>query len=229
MSFDIQRKLNIIENAKENPEKVLTELFTKDVSDNKLLREIEIQKEEAFIYLAECVCKIEAFSDCILKFDGTHLFVYVRSIREALHDGLFHKEDKIIKIDTCKKQYKICTIDVDFYKEIINKEYELTALPICDFLLQAKNYNIFTRIKTVIFLSPQNIQMLWEKLRRFVILDPKFYLFSCRKSVEKTANYCIAQIEEKNEKHKRNYNMRLEVQKYYRQDAPEHMNMIYEK
>ena len=57
---DMRNKLDIMETAKEHPERILTELFCPPDS-SEYMQDIVIQGKTASAYLTECMGKIPAF------------------------------------------------------------------------------------------------------------------------------------------------------------------------
>lgn len=222
MSIEIQeaRKiLDILEQIANNPQLILTDLFSKDSNTYSLLYEIDMQGKRYSEYIPEYLQFLDVFSDTIIGVWGDSLHICVSSLKH----GDYQDKDRIINIDLSKKTYRFHHETINNYTSIMEKEYKLETYELSDFWKKFENFTIKKRLKGA-FSSLVSDKKFHVRLSDFIYL-----LIVPRKKID----YTLAKVKEENrEKNERSlyfYNERIALQNFYKENASAQIEKIRRK
>lgn len=222
MSIELQearKKLDILEELTNNPELILTNLFNEGVSDSNFLYQVNIKGKYILDYLIEHLKTLHIFDETLLKFQSYELHIYFHSLKYGRYKQ-FQSEDKIIKLNIDKRTYELCDKDIQRYSDVMDKVYELEVCELPEFWKKYENFTLKNRVKNA-FMS-----LLTDKKLHIRLLDFIFTLIVAKKKIDTALNKEREKVNSKNAHNQSYYDERVDLQNYYKENAPNHISKI---
>jgi hypothetical protein len=219
---EARKKLDILERLANNPELILTELYTEGVSGSNFLYQINVNGKYILDYLQNYLSTLPVFSDCKVSEAAWELKVKVDPLRIGEYTD-YISDDEIIKIDLDKHTYKIIHKNIKAYEKIMNEKYELEVKELDHFFKQFMNLTLKKRI------SNSCKSLISKKKLKFKLYDSVMWYFISNKKIKAKLAEEIESIDNWNAYNKKEYDEKVEQQKYYLQYAPNHINNIKHK
>lgn len=216
MGIELQKakeKLDMIEKLANNPELILTDLYSKGLSDSNFFYQVHVKGKYLLEYLTDYLEKQSVFNNTIIKLDYHKLNIYIPSLKRKPQE--FQQDDKIMKIDIEKRTYVLCDDFLEKYKRIMNANYELELCELSDFWKQFEDLSFKNRIKNT-FKELGSKHKLNVKLSNFL-----FFLIVREKTVQPSLDKEKKRIDDKNKHNLDIYNSNIELQKFYNKKAPD--------
>lgn len=219
---EARKKLDTLEKLANNPELILTDLFTEGVSGSNFLYQINIDNKYILDYLKEYLQKISVFSDCIITNSSYDFYIYIKSLKIGEYSK-YNSNDCIIRINADQRTFKIINRCIEDYEAIMNKKYIKGIKKLDEYWARFQNLNFKKRIINAINSFSSNKKFYVK------ILDFLFWLKIKQSKVDIKLNQKINEINESNKYNEKLYNEEIERQNYYLQYAPKHIQKIREK
>lgn len=224
MSIELQKakeKLDVLEKIRDNPDLILTDLFTGREEDI-FLWQVNVDGKMFSQFLIECLSSIDMFNDPALtiaafalpEIDISTFGLYSHGYNESWAKG----QDKILSINTEKKTYKLHDARIRYYMDIISKEYEMSVYDLDDFWKRYENFTFKKRAREV-----------FRCLRKDRMRDCIYLLTISKKKTDAMVEEQRRKVTEKNERSRKFFNEKIEMQNYYKEQAPEHINFMRTK
>lgn len=223
MSIELQearKKLDVLEELTNNPELILTNLFGEGgVSDSNFLYQVNIKGKYILDYLIEHLKTLHIFDETLLKFQSYELHIYFPSLKYGEYKQ-FQSEDKIIKMNIGKRTYKLCDKDIQRYSDVMDKVYELEVCELPEFWKKYENFTLKNRVKNA-FMS-----LLTDKKLHIRLWDFIFTLIVTKKKIDTALNREREKVNSKNVHNQSHYDEQVDLQNYYKENAPNHISKI---
>lgn len=219
---EARHKLDILEKLASDPKLIFTDLFSYGLSDSNFLYQIEINDKYILDYFKECILNLPVFKDCIVKNNSYYFFVYLPHLKIGKYSD-FVSEDKIVKIDANNRKFKIITESIDNYDSVINKKYTCERKELGEFWRRFKDLSFKNRVKNA-FKS-----LVSEKKFYIRIMDFIFWFTVTKNKINSALGREQAKIDSSNIYNKKLYEENIEIQEYYKQYAPSHIEFIKNK
>lgn len=219
---EVRKKLDVLEELTNNPELILTNLFSEGVSGSNFLYQVNIKGKFILDYLIEHLKTLHIFDETLLKFQSYELHIYFPSLKYGKYKQ-FQSEDKIIKLDIDKKTYKLCDKDIQKYSDVMEKVYELEVCELPEFWKKYENFNLKNRVKNA-FMS-----LLTDKKLHIRVWDFIFILTVTKKKIDTALYREREKVNSKNTRNQNYYDEQVDLQNYYKENAPNHISMIQYK
>ena len=129
-----------------------------------------------------------------------------------------------MNINLEKRTYKIINKCIGDYKAIMSNDYVFEQKELTDFFKKYENYTLKQR-----FLTAYKNLMNKNKTKIVRMQDCLFSLFVSKKYIQKCLNDEYKRIDEINKRSKKIYDKNIELQNFYLQKAPIHINKIEQK
>lgn len=216
---EARRKLDILEKITNNPELVLTELFTEGVSGSNFLYQIKVKDKYILDYLKDHLSTLQVFSYCKISNSGYEITITVNPLRIGEYSK-YIGNDNILRIDADKRTFKILNKDILKYEKVMEEKYELEKKELPEFWNKFKDLTLKKRACNSLKSLVSN-KMLHIRLYDFVM-----WYFVSNKKIKNKLNEVIEQLNETNDYNLKRYNEQIEQQNYYREHAPKHIEFI---
>jgi hypothetical protein len=115
-----RRKLDILEQLVNNPNLLLTDLFTDGVSGINFLYQVNVNGKYILEYLKDYLKRIPVFNGCTVKCESYNIGIYI----DSLKNSTYFQQKKIISIDADKRTFKVIERYINEYLEVMKKDYE---------------------------------------------------------------------------------------------------------
>lgn len=219
---DARKKLDILEKLTNNPELILTDLYSEGVSGVNFLYQVNVKGKHILDYLVDYLKTLHIFDGTFPEFQSCDLNVYVPALEHEEHQQ-FQFKDKIMKINIDKKTYKLCDRDIQGYLDVMSKIYKLQICELSDFWMKYKNFTFKNRVKNA-FKSLINKKNLHIRLWDFI-----FILFVSKKKINAALDREIEEVDSRNKCNQKHFNKQIDLQNYYIENAPSHITTIRSK
>lgn len=216
--IEVKKKIDIFEKTINNPELLLSEEIVTDIDSYNLLINITLNGKDYFDYLIDYLSKINVFADTKIRLDINKIIISIPSLDK------YKKNDVIMSINLEKRTYRIINKCIGDYKTIMSKDYVFEQKGLDDFFKKYENYTLKQRF----FTAYKNL-MNKNKTKIVRMQDCLFSLFVSKKYIQKCLNNEYKRIDEINKRSKKIYDKNIELQNYYLQKAPNHINKIEQK
>ena len=225
MSIELQearKKLDILEKLTNNPELILTDLFSNSVSDNNFLYQVNVNGRYILDYLVDYLKTLDVFNDSFIKLQSHDIHIYIPSLKYGEYQNL-QSDDKIMKIDIDNRTYRLCYESIEKYTDTMSKEYKLEICELSDFWKKYENFGFKNRVKNA-FMSLTTDKKLHIRLWDFI-----YILIVSKKKVNAALNREREKVNRKNERNLKYYNEHVDLQNFYKENAPMQIDMIHKK
>lgn len=216
--IEVKKKIDIFEKAINNPELLLSEEIVTDIDSYNLLIDITLNGKDYFDYLIDYLSKINVFAETKIRLDINKIIISMPSFDE------YKRNDIIMNINLEKRTYKIINKCIGDYKAIMSNDYVFEQKELTDFFKKYENYTLKQR-----FLTAYKNLMNKNKTKIVRMQDCLFSLFVSKKYIQKCLNDEYKRIDEINKRSKKIYDKNIELQNFYLQKAPIHINKIEQK
>ena len=214
--------LDILERLVNNPELIMTELFTEGVTDCQFLYQVNVNGKYILDYLNEYLKTLPVFNDTDIQIAHCLLYISVPALRCERYPRLQIK-DRILIVDIYERTYEFYKYDIKTYTDEMNNDYELKTYELSKFWKKYENFTLKNRIKNA-FLSLTTNKSLHVRLSDFV-----FILFVSRKKIDDAVNNERKEVEKNNKWRREDYERNVALQNFYKKYAPDHIAMIRSK
>lgn len=215
---EAKRKIEVLEQLKNNPKLIFTDLFSEGVEGLIFLQQISIDEKSVSNLVKKCIQSFAPFKDCIIKNNGQNVTVQVRTIRPE-SDYTILGYDDFMEINLEKKQYYICDRWLKRYEEIINATYVYNPKVLPDIYKQFESKSLSEHFHDVI----NGDTTLREKIRWLTRTSKK------KKEIRQKIAFEKEHIKYTNAFMKSNYEHNVSKQAFYKKSAPAHIEMIKQK
>ena len=219
---EARKKLDIIEKCANNPNLILTDLFSERVSGSNFLYQVNIDGKYILDYLVDYLKTLPVFEWCSLKCNAYDLKVYAPALKYGKHKE-FQSDDLIVKVDMDKKTYKLCLREIKNYENIMNNVYEFTPYELSDFWKQFEDLTLKKRTKNAFAALSTN------KKLHIRVYDFFFHFCVSKNNVEDALKREKDKIERNNDSKLKFYNEDIDRQKFYIENAPDYIEKIKNK
>lgn len=227
MSISIQeayKKLDVLQQMADNPQLIMTDLFSKGVSDMNFLYQVNINGKYILDYLKEHLQKIPVFKDCIVEIKGTDVYVDISGLKFGKYSNL-QNNDHVIKFNIDDKEYRIISDGVIKYQHVMSKTYELEAHDIDGYWRQFEDLSLISRIKKA-FASLRSSKKKYVRIQDFFFW---LYLPLKKSKVTGALQKQYDKVESNNKWAKERYEEDIAKQKFYLENAPKQIETIIKK
>lgn len=221
--IEAKKKLDIFENIINNPELLLSEEIVTDIDSYNLLMNITLNGKDYFDYLIDYFSRINVFADTNIRLKNKDEDINKITIAMPSLDE-YKKNDVIMNINLENHTYRIINECICDYKTIMSKDYVFEQKEIDDFFRKYENYTLKQRF----FTAYKNL-MNKNKTKIVRMQDCLFSLFVSKKYIQTCLNNEYKRIDEINKRNKKFYDKNIELQNFYLQKAPNHINKIEQK
>jgi hypothetical protein len=219
---EARKKLDILERLADNPELILTELFTEGASGSNFLYQVRVNNKYILDYLKEYLSKLSVFADCNISNNSYELKISLEPLRIGEY-AKYISNDNIIKIDANERTYKILNKDIDEYEKVMNEKYELEVKELDNFWNQFVDLTFKKRINN-------SFKSLVSKKRLHIRLcDSIWWYFVSNKKIKAKLTEETEKLNDDNKYNKKRYEEQIEQQNYYFKYAPDHIESIKSK
>lgn len=114
VSISIQeayKTLDTLQQMADNPELIMTGLFSKGVSDMNFPYQVNINGKYIFDYLKEYLQKIPVFKDCVVRICSADVYIGIPGLKYGKYNE-FQTNDNIIKFNIIGRGYTIISGEV---------------------------------------------------------------------------------------------------------------------
>lgn len=222
---EARKKLDIIEQLTNNPQLILTDLYSDDISGRNFLYQINVHGKYIMDYLREHLMSIHPFTDCVIKNDSSTFSFYLPALKENQYLK-YEGDDLIARISVDDKTYKIFSDCVSKYEEVMTKEYTLTEVQLSNWWKRFTDLSIKNRLHQAYDVIHSDKKILVK------ILDLRFWLIMTnkrRKQIAEALEREYNKINQSNIWHKKEYDKHIDIQKYYLEQAPTQIEKIRTK
>lgn len=224
MSIELQearKKLDILEKIANNPELIMTDVFSEDTESINFLYQVKINEKHILEYFTDYLGTLHIFNNTLLKFRDNTLNIYVPELNYKCEQ--FKSEDKIIKVNLGKKVYKVCCNDIQKYSDVMATVYELETCELSDFWKKYENFTFRNRVKNAFK------TLITDKKLHIRLWDFVFTLIVSKKKVNAAVEREREKVNNNNKNNQKLYNKQIELQNYYIKNAPNHIDSIHSK
>lgn len=225
MGIELQKakeKLDMIEKLANNPELILTDLYSEGLSDSNFIYQINVKGKYILEYLTDYLKKQSVFNGAIIKLEYRKLNIYIPALKHGDFQE-FQSDDKIMEIDIEKRAYVLCDDFLNKYKRVMDANYNLEVCELSDFWKQFEDLSLKSRIKNA-FKELTSKHKLSVKLSNFL-----FFFIVREKMIQASLNKEKRRIDDKNKYNANTYNSNIELQKIYNEKAPDQIEKCLAK
>lgn len=219
---EARRKLDILEKSSDEPELILTDLFSEGVSGMNFLYQVRVNGKYIIDYLKEYLNIINPFKNCIIM-NNSHTFSFYFPSLSYGKDSNFKDDDLIAKIDVDDRTYRIFTKCINDYEDVVNKEYKLEELKLDDRFQKLTDLSFKNRLHQI------KEELHSDRKRLVKLSNVCFWLVMTnkrRKNIKKALEKESKRVENSNQYNKERYEQDIERQIYYKEYAPNHIKRI---
>lgn len=228
MSISIQeayQKLDILWQMADNPELMMTDLFSKGVSGMNFLYQININGKYILDYLKEHLQMIPIFKDCIIRFSSTDVYVDIPGLKFGKYSNL-QNDDHVIKFNINDREYRTISDEaINNYQDVMYKKYELKVHDIGEYWKQFEDLSPISRIKKA-FASLHSSKKMYVRVQDFFFW---LYVPFMKSKVAEGLQKQYGKVESDNKWAKEQYEDNIARQNFYRKNAPEQIEKIIKK
>lgn len=217
MGIELQKakeKLDMIEKLANNPELILTDLYSEGLSVSNFIYQINVKGKYLLEYLTDYLEKQSVFDGTIIKLEYHKLNIYMPALKHGEFQE-FQPDDKIMKVDIDKRTYVLCDDFLNKYRRVMDANYNLEVCELSDFWKQFEDLSLKSRIKNA-FKELTSKHKLSVKLSNFL-----FFFIVREKTIKTSLNKEKARIDDKNKQNRNIYSSNIELQKFYNKKAPD--------
>lgn len=209
----------------DNPELMMTDLFSKGVSGMNFLYQININGKYILDYLQEHLQMIPIFNDCIVRICSTDVYIDIPGLKFGKHSN-FQYDDHIIKFNINDREYRNVSDEViKNYQDVMSKKYELKVKDIGEYWKRFEDLSLGSCIKKA-FASLGSSKKIYVRVQDF------FFWLCIPLKESKVADALQKQydkVENNNKWEKERYEENIARQKYYLENAPSQIEKIIKK
>lgn len=227
MSISIQeayQKLDILQRMADNPELMMTDLFSRGISGMNFLYQININGKYILDYLKEHLQMIPIFKDCTVRINSADVNVGIPGVRFGKYS--FFQNDDIVTFNIIDREYRtISDKIINEYQDIMSKKYEFETHDISEYWKRFEDLSLISRTKKA-FASLYSSKKMYVRVQDFF-----FWLFiSFKKSkAEEALRKQYDKVESDNKRTKKQYEDNIARQNYYLENAPKQIKKIIKK
>lgn len=228
MSISIQeayQKLDILQQMAENPELMMTDLFSKGISDMNFLYQININGKYIFDYLKEYLQMIPIFKDCIVRISSANVYVDIPGLKFGKYSNL-QNDDHVIKFNINDREYRTISDEaINNYQDVMSKKYELKVEDISEYWKQFEDLSFVFCIKKA-FASLHSGKKVYVRVQDFFFW---LYIPLEKSKVTEALKKQYDKVENDNKWAKERHEDNIARQNFYLKNAPEQIEKIIKK
>lgn len=228
MSISIQeayKTLDTLQQMADNPELIMTGLFSKGVSDMNFPYQVNINGKYIFDYLKEYLQKIPVFKYCVVRICSADVYIDIPGLKYGKYNE-FQTNDNIIRFNIIGRGYTTTSGEViNNYQDIMSKTYELEVKGIEEFWRRFEDLSLVSCIRNA-FSSFHSSKKIHVRVQDFFFW---LYIPFKKRKVSEVLQKQYDKLESNNKWAKEQYEKDIARQKFYREHAPKQIEKIKKK
>lgn len=228
MSISIQeayKTLDTLQQMADNPELIMTGLFSKGVSDMNFPYQVNINGKYIFDYLKEYLQKIPVFKDCVVGICSADVYIDIPGLKYGKYSE-FQSNDHVIRFNIIGREYRtISDVAINNYQDVMSKKYDLEVKGIEEFWRRFEDLSLVSCIRKAIssFHSSKKIHVRVQDFFFWLYIPFK------KRKVSEVLQKQYDKLESNNKWAKEQYEKNIARQKFYREHAPKQIEKIKKK